>query len=261
MLIDAHAHLDLEDYAGDRAETIERARQVGVARILNVGVDPPRWNSSLELARRYPGFIYLALGLHPTDILRAGDPDAALDRLATIVNENPGLVVALGETGLDYYHEDVPPETQKIYFEKQIDLAEKLGLPLVIHCRDAMPDLLAILKRKALHRKIMLHCFSGTPAEAAECIALGPEVFISMAGPVTFTKAFERHEVARVVPLERMLVETDCPFLTPHPFRGKRNEPARVRLVAEKIAELKGISYEDVAEQTGANVRQLFGIV
>ena len=240
MLIDAHAHLDLEDYAGDRAETIARAREVGVERILNVGVDPPRWNSSLELARAYPGFMFLALGLHPTDILRAGDPDAALARLEDIVRENPGLVVAVGETGLDYFHQDVPPEVQKEYFAKQIDLAGKLDLPLVIHCRDAMPDLLAILQEKAANRKIMMHCFTGSPAEAEACIALGPEVFISMAGPVTFAKAFERHEVAKAVPLERMLVETDCPFLTPHPFRGKRNEPARVRLVAEKIAELKG---------------------
>lgn len=261
MLIDAHAHLDLEDYDDDRAETIERARQTGVERILNVGVDPPRWDSSLELARRYPGYIFLALGLHPTDILRAGDPDAALARLENIVRENSGLVVALGETGLDYYHEDVPPDIQKVYFEKQIDLAARLDLPLVIHCRDAMPDLLAILKQKATGHKIMMHCFTGTPAEAAECITLGEDVFISLAGPVTFTKAFERHEVARAVPLERLLVETDCPFLTPHPFRGKRNEPARVRLVAEKIAALKGISYEEVAEQTGRNVRRLFGIV
>jgi TatD DNase family protein len=117
------------------------------------------------------------------------------------------------------------------------------------------------LKQKAANRKIMMHCFSGTPAEAAECIALGPEVFISLAGPVTFKNAFERHEVARAVPLERILVETDCPFLTPHPFRGKRNEPARVRFVAEKVAELKGITYEEVAGQTGRNVRRLFGIV
>lgn len=261
MLIDAHAHLDLEDYDQDRDETITRARQNGVERILNVGVDPARWDSSLELARRYPGYMYLALGLHPNDILLAGDPDAALVRLENIIKENPGLVVGLGETGLDYYHPDVPPETQKVYFERQIDLAARLDLPLVIHCRDAMPDLLAILRRKAVGRRIMLHCFSGTPAEAAECITLGPEVYISLAGPVTFAKAYERHEVARVVPLERLLVETDCPFLTPHPFRGKRNEPARVRLVAERIAELKGIGYAEVAEQTGQNARRLFGIV
>jgi TatD DNase family protein len=260
MLIDAHAHLDLEHYAGDQAEMIERARQTGVERIVNVGIDPPRWDSSLELARRYPGYIFLALGLHPTDILRAGDPEAALARLEQLIVENRGLVIGLGETGLDYYHDDVEPEVQKVYFEKQIDLAARLDLPLVIHCRDAMPDLLATLKAKAMGLKIMMHCFSGSVEEANECMALGENVFISIAGPVTFAKAFDRHEVARVVPLERLLVETDSPFLTPHPFRGRRNEPARVRLVAEKIAELKGISYEAVAEQTGKNVRQLFGV-
>jgi TatD DNase family protein len=198
--------------------------------------------------------------LHPTDILRAGDPGAALDRLGKIIEENRGLVVGLGETGLDYYHEDVPPDVQKVYFEKQINLASRLDLPLVIHCRDAMPDLLDILKEKASGRKIMMHCFSGTVEEANKCLALGENVFISIAGPVTFAKAFERHEVTRAVPLDRLLVETDSPFLTPHPFRGRRNEPARVRLVAEKIAELKGISYAEVVGQTGQNVRQLFGI-
>jgi TatD DNase family protein len=258
MLIDAHAHLDLEHYAGDQAETIERARQIGVERIINVGIDPPRWDSSLKLARRYPGYIFLALGLHPTDILRAGDPQAALERLEQLIESNRDTVVGLGETGLDYYHEDVAPDIQKVYFEKQIDLAARLDLPLVIHCRDAMPDLLAILKEKAQGLKIMMHCFSGTPEEAGECMALGEKVFISIAGPVTFAKAVERHAVARAVPLDRLLVETDSPFLTPHPFRGRRNEPARVRLVAEKIAELKGLSYDEVAEQTGKNVQRLF---
>jgi TatD DNase family protein len=258
MLIDAHAHLDLEHYAGDQAETIERARQAGVERIINVGIDPPRWDSSLKLARQYPGYIFLALGLHPTDILRAGDPQAALDRLEQLIEDNRDTVVGLGETGLDYYHEDVAPDIQKVYFKKQIDLAARLDLPLVIHCRDAMPDLLTILKEKGQGLKIMMHCFSGTPEEANECMVLGENVFISIAGPVTFAKAFERHAVARVVPLDRLLVETDSPFLTPHPFRGRRNEPARVRLVAEKIAELKGLSYDEVAVQTGKNVQRLF---
>lgn len=261
MLIDAHAHLDLGHYASDQAETIERARQTGVERIINVGVDPPGWDSSLNLARQYPGYIFLALGLHPTDILRAGDPQAALARLEQLIEENRGrVVVGLGETGLDYYHDDVAPDIQKVYFEKQIDLAAWLDLPLVIHCRDAMPDLLAILKEKAQGLKIMMHCFSGTLEEANECMALGEKVFISIAGPVTFPKAFDRHAVAQAVPLERLLVETDSPFLTPQPFRGRRNEPARVRLVAEKIAELKGISYAEVAEQTGQNVQRLFNI-
>lgn len=260
MLVDAHAHLDLEHYADDQAETISRAKEAGVARIINVGIDPPRWDSSLGLAQQYAGYIFLSLGLHPTDILRSGDPEAALARLEEIIDTNRNLVVGLGETGLDYYHDDVPPDVQKIYFVRQIELARKLNLPLVIHCRDAMSDLLSILHERATGLPVMMHCFSGTVAEMQECIELGPDVFISLAGPVTFAKAFDRHEVARAVPLERLLVETDSPFLTPHPFRGRRNEPARVRLVAERIAELKGIRYDEVARHTGQNVQRLFGI-
>ncbi|HEX2914105.1 MAG TPA: TatD family hydrolase [Chloroflexia bacterium] len=261
MLIDAHAHLDLEDYAGDRAETIARAKEAGVERIINVGVDSPRWDSSLALVKQYPGYMYLSLGLHPNDILQEGDPEKVMTRLKELIESNREVVVALGETGLDYYHDDVPPETQKTYFERQIDMARELKLPLVIHCRDAMPDLIRIMQERGRNMPVMMHCFSGSVAEAEECMALGPEVYISLAGPVTFAKAFERHEVARAVPLERLLVETDCPFLTPHPFRGRRNEPARVKLVAERIAELKGISYEEVARQTGQNVQRLFNII
>jgi TatD DNase family protein len=223
-----------------------------------VGIDPPRWQSSLDLAAGYLGFMYVALGLHPNDILRAGDPDAAMVQLEKLIQANPGLIVGVGETGLDYYWKDVPPETQRDYFIQHIELARRVGLPLVIHCRDAMTDLIAVLQAHARELPIMMHCFSGTSEEAEQCLALGPQVYISLAGPVTFAKATDRHEVARYVPLDRLLTETDCPFLTPHPYRGKRNEPARVKLVAQKIAELKGISYQEVAEQTGKNVQALF---
>jgi len=260
MLIDAHAHLDLEQYEADRAETIQRAKDEGVSRIINVGVDPPRWQQSIDLARQYPGYIYVALGLHPNDILRSGDPAAAMTRLTEMIAANPGLVVGVGESGLDYYHQDVPATLQHQYFGQHISLARQVGLPLVIHCRDAMPDLLAILKEQGRDMPLMLHCFSGTPQEAEECMALGPQVYISLAGPVTFAKAIDRHEVARRVPLSRLLTETDCPFLTPHPFRGRRNEPARVKLVDQKIAELKAVSYETVIEQTGQNALKLFRI-
>ena len=258
MLVDAHAHLDLEQYDSDRAATVERAIEAGVGRIINVGVDPARWDSTLETARSYRGYIWAALGLHPNDILNAGDPDAALTRLEELIEANRDVVVGLGETGLDYYHPDVPPTVQHQYFERQIRLARRLGLPLIIHCRDAMDDLLAIMEHHGREMPVMMHCFSGTVAEAERSMALGDQVFISLAGPVTFAKAVERHEVAQAVPLDRLLVETDCPFLTPHPFRGKRNEPARVRLVAEQIARLKDISYDEVARQTGANVERLF---
>lgn len=260
MLVDAHAHIDMEHYNDDRLATIERAKEAGVERIINVGVDRPRWGSSLKLARENPGYIFLALGLHPTDILAVGDPEEAMQELESLILANRDIVVGLGETGLDYYHPDVPPDVQKTYFVRQLQMAQKMDLPVVIHCRDAMHDLLPILQEHATGKPIMMHCFSGTVAEAQACMELGPAVFISLAGPVTFAKAFDKHEVAKAVPLERLLVETDCPFLTPHPFRGKRNEPARVRLVAEKIAELKGISYTEVVRQTGANFQSLFKI-
>ncbi len=261
MLIDAHAHLDLEHYDNDRAETIQRAKDEGVGGIINVGVDRPRWQNSLDLAARYPGYMYVSLGLHPNDILRDNDPEAAMRQLEEMVKNNSGLVVGVGETGLDYYHQDVPHEIQRDYFLKHIALARQANLPLVIHCRDAMPDLLNILEEQGRDMPIMMHCFSGTAEEAERSMALGPQVYISLAGPLTFNKALDRHEVARRVPLNRLLTETDCPFLTPHPYRGRRNEPARVRLVAEKIAELKNITYQEVIEQTGQNVKALFGVL
>ncbi len=260
MLVDAHAHLDLEHFDLDRAETIKRAREEGVGLIINVGVDPPRWQNTLDLAAHYPGFMFVSLGLHPNDILASGDPEAAMVQLEKLIGTNPGLVVGVGETGLDYYHQDVPAEIQKEYFLKHIELARSIKLPLVIHCRDAMEDLIMVLEDQARKLPIMLHCFSGTIEEAWRCLALGPQVYISLAGPVTFAKALDRQEVARLVPLERLLVETDCPFLSPHPFRGRRNEPARVKLVAQKIAELKGLSYETVIGQISQNVRSLFKV-
>ncbi len=260
MLVDAHAHLDLEHFDPDRAETIQRAKDDGVGLIINVGIDPPRWQNTLDLAAQYPGYMFVSLGLHPNDILASGDPEVAMSRLEGLIRENPRLVLGVGETGLDYYHKDVPPPVQKEYFLKHIALAKRLALPLVIHCRDAMDDLITILEENARQRPIMMHCFSGSLAEAKRCLALGPEVFISLAGPVTFAKAIDRHEVGANIPLDRLLVETDCPFLTPHPFRGRRNEPARVKLVAEKIATLKEISYQEVIEQIGLNTRALFKI-
>jgi len=260
VLIDAHAHLDLEHYEADRNQTIERAKANGIERIINVGIESSRWQNSLELARQNQGYIYLALGLHPNDINREQNPAEALRYLEKLVVDNPNIIVAIGETGLDYYHKDTTRELQEEYFLKQIELARRLKLPLVIHCRDAMADTLALLRRYARQLPIMMHCFTGTPQEALACLELGERVYISLAGPVTYKNAHERHQVAGIVPLNRLLLETDCPFLTPHPFRGRRNEPAYVRFVAEKIAEIKAISYDEVVHITGGNVKELFGI-
>lgn len=258
MLVDAHAHLDLRQYDDDRAETVARAKADGVERIINVGINSAGWNSTLALARQYPGYIYVSLGLHPNDIAYESDPQAALDQLKELIKANPGIVIGVGETGLDYYHDDTPAETQKSFFLAQIALAREVNLPLVIHCRDAMRDVIDTLSEHARHMPIMMHCFSGTVAEAEECLSLGTQIYISIAGPVTFKNAHDRHQVVHHVPLDRLLTETDCPFLTPHPFRGKRNEPARVKLIAAKIAEIKSISYDTAIEQLGQNVKNLF---
>lgn len=260
MLVDAHAHLDIEQFAGEQAAVIERAKAAGVGRIINVSLNSQFWQESLDFVRQYPGYLYLSLGLHPNDINTEPDPLEALHRLEELCRANRDVIVGLGETGLDYYHHDVTPEKQMDFFKRQLKMAKELDMPLVIHCRDAMPDLLDVLEAEAVDMKIMMHCFSGTLAEAERCITLGPQVYISIAGPVTFPKAFDRHEVATQVPLARMLVETDCPFLTPQPYRGRRNEPAYVKYVAEKIADLKSISYQAVIDQTGENVQKLFGI-
>jgi TatD DNase family protein len=258
MLIDAHAHLDLDYYAQDRADTLARARAEGVTKIINVGINSQGWETSLALAAEYPDLIYLSLGLHPNDIAHETDPHAALVHLKELIEANRSKVVAVGETGLDYYHEDTPIPQQKAFFALQLELARELNLPVVIHCRDAMPDVIEILQEKARNMPVMMHCFSGTPQEAQACLALGDAVYISIAGPVTFKNAHERHAVVRAVPLNRLLTETDCPFLTPVPFRGKRNEPARVKYVAEKIAELKGLSFSEVTAQISQNVAKLF---
>lgn len=260
MLVDAHAHLDLEQYDQDRSEVIAHAKAKGLKLIIDVGIDPEGWEKSLELARQNPGYIYLVLGLHPNDILREADPNETMTLLEKHIAGNTGVVVAVGETGLDYYHDDVPSQVQKEFFLKHIALARRYNLPLVIHCRDAMPDLLDIMQEHGRDMPYMMHCFSGTLAEAEACMAISSEAYISLAGPVTFKNALNHHEVARQVPLERLLVETDCPFLTPHPYRGRRNEPANVRYVAQKIADLRAIPYDEVIQKTGQNVYNLFNI-
>jgi TatD DNase family protein len=168
--------------------------------------------------------------------------------------------VALGEMGLDYHWDKSPKDIQKEVFRKQIRLARKVKLPIIIHNREATADILEILKEeKAEEVGGIMHCFSGSPEVARECVNMN--FYISLGGPVTFKNAKKPKEVAAEVPLEKLLIETDCPYLTPHPFRGKRNEPGYVKLVAEQIAEIKGLSYEEVAETTTKNAKKFFGII
>ncbi len=250
-LIDTHAHIHLEAFDADRPAVLERAAALGVARLINIGYDLPSSEASVALADAHP-MVFATVGIQPHYALTT--IPAQLDRIAALL-AHP-RVVALGEIGLDYYHNRAPQAAQQELFRNQIDIARQHGMPIVIHARDAQADTVRMLAEAAVGVPTVMHAFSGDWQYAADCLALG--AYISLAGPVTFPRAVELHEVAQRVPLERLLVETDCPYLTPHPFRGKRNEPARVRLVAERIAALRGVSYEDLVAALWANAQRVF---
>ena len=253
MLFDSHAHIDDNRFDTDRPEAIDRAARNGVTGIINIGADMASSARSVALANQYPG-IYAAVGIHPHDAKAAADSD--YEQLAAWAAQPK--VVAIGETGLDYYYDWSPRDVQQAVFIKHIDLARQLGKPLIIHDRDAHGDLMTIVRKEARSLTGVFHCFSGSLEMAREVIKLG--FYVSIAGPVTFDKSMKLKEIAAAVPLEKLLVETDSPYLTPHPWRGRRNEPAHVRLVAEEVARLRQLPLEAVAEATTANVRRLFGI-
>ncbi|MBO9131289.1 TatD family hydrolase [Bacillus sp. 165] len=254
MLFDTHVHLNATQFEEDLEEVIQRAREAGVSHVVVVGFDRETILKAMELTEAYD-FIYAAIGWHPVDAIDMKDEDLEwIEELAV----HP-KVVALGEMGLDYYWDKSPQDIQKEVFRKQIRLAKKVKLPIVIHNRDATQDILDILKEEnASEVGGIMHCFSGSVETAKECIEMN--FLISLGGPVTFKNAKKPKEVAAELPLEKLLIETDCPYLTPHPFRGKRNEPSYVKLVAEEIAAIKGITYEDVAKATSNNAKKLFGI-
>ncbi|MCQ5365315.1 TatD family hydrolase [Anoxybacillus salavatliensis] len=255
MLFDTHAHLNATQFSEDVEQVIERARAEGVSHIVVVGFDRPTIQRAMELAEKYP-FIYAAVGWHPVDAIHMTDEDLVMiERLAA----HP-KVVALGEMGLDYYWDQSPKDVQKEVFRKQIRLAKKVKLPIIIHNRDATADIVDILREeRAEEVGGVMHCFSGSIEVARQCIDMN--FYISFGGPVTFKNAKKPKEVAKEIPLDRLLIETDCPYLTPHPFRGKRNEPSYVKYIAEAIAELKGLSFEEVAQKTSDNAKRLFGII
>lgn len=259
MLVDTHAHLDLNKFDGDREAVVKRARQAGVAAIVNVGTDLRSSRATVGLAEEYD-CIYAAVGMHPHDAKRLdGAALAALRELA-----GRPKVVAVGEIGLDFYRNLSPPEQQRRAFRAQLAWAARLGKPVVIHDREAHDEVMDVLTdwatglqdSRLAGRLGVLHTFSGDRAMAEQAIELG--FYVSISGPVTYHNARRLPEVVRAVPLDRLLVETDCPFLAPHPHRGKRNEPAHVRLVAEAIADLKGVPFDVLAEATTANAQRLF---
>lgn len=253
MLADSHAHIDDERFDADRDEVVARALAAGVSLIVNIGADMASSARSVALAEKYPG-IYAAVGMHPHDSQDMKETDyRQLEQWA-----NHPKVVAIGEIGLDYHYDLSPRPVQKEVFLRQLDLARKTGKPFIIHEREAHADMLDIIRYAARGLNGVFHCFSGSVETAREYLKMG--FYISVAGPVTFPKSVKTKEVAKAVPLDRLLVETDSPYLTPQPFRGKRNEPAYVRLVAEEIANLRDISLAELAETTTANVRRLFNI-
>ncbi len=240
MLFDTHVHLNAEQFEEDLEEVISRAKEAGVENMVVVGFDRPTIKRAMELVEQYD-FLYASIGWHPVDAIDMTEEDLEwIEELSS----HP-KVVALGEMGLDYHWDKSPHDVQKEVFKKQIHLAKKVKLPIVIHNRDATQDIVDILEEEGAEEVGgIMHCFSGSPEIAQECVDMN--FYISLGGPVTFKNAKKPKEVAKQIPLERLLIETDCPYLAPHPNRGKRNEPAYVKLVAEQIAELKESSLEEV---------------
>lgn len=263
MFVDSHAHLDGSQFDSDRDEVIARARQAGVRTMVAIGNGdgPPTLDAGIRLAEMYP-FLYATIGIHPHEARLASDHAyAEMERLA----RHP-KVIAWGEIGLDYFYDHSPRDTQKHVFSRQMELAAAAKLPIVIHCRpsdgseNAWEDCLRMIHDQWAPHGIggVLHCFTGNWPQAKRALDMG--FMISFAGNVTFPKAQQIRDAALEVPLDRMFIETDCPYLAPVPHRGKRNEPSFVKETARKLGELRGLSMEDVGEQTARNFYNFFKI-
>lgn len=253
MLFDSHAHIDDEKFDDDRDQVVARALENGITGIINVGACMASSARSITLTQKYEN-IYAAVGIHPHDAKDALEEDYKQLAQWTKLHK----VVAIGEIGLDYYYDLSPREVQRAVFIRQLDVARQTGVPFIIHDRDAHGEILDILKKEAKGVPGVLHCFSGSLEMAREVLKMG--LYISIAGPITFKNAAKLPEIAATVPLERLLVETDSPYLTPHPHRGKRNEPAYVKLVAQQVADLRGIELPELVKATRENIRSLFKI-
>jgi TatD DNase family protein len=260
MFIDTHCHLNFHQFDADRNAVVQRAWEAGVAVIINPAVDLATSRQAIELAERYPG-VYAQVGMHPNDCADFGAHVLAeLEALAA----HP-KVVAIGEIGLDYYWERVPHAQQWAAFEAQLDLAARLDLPVVLHCRDAHADLRDVLRKWVPGAQMqrpgdailgVLHAYSGDLDMAEE--AFGWNMTLSFGGPLTFRNAKDLHTLLGQLPLDRLMLETDAPYLTPHPFRGKRNEPAYIALIAQGLAEIKKTDVALVASATSALAKAVF---
>jgi TatD DNase family protein len=256
-LFDTHAHLDQEDFDADRAAVVDRARAAGVSQSLAVGTTVSSSRRCLEIAAEFAG-VYATVAIHPNYLAEAGPGDwAAIEELSTA----PG-VVAIGETGLDRHWDYTPFDQQLDYFQRHMRLARERDLPFIVHMRDCEPDVMASLRAQADEQgplRGVMHSFTGDAAMAAECIGLG--MHISFAGMVTYKKSNALRECAAAIPDDRLLIETDAPYLSPEPVRAvRRNEPAHLRHTAECVARVRGTSLEELAALTTANARRLFRV-
>jgi TatD DNase family protein len=257
MFIDSHAHIDGPEFDADRDEVIQRARDAGVSAILNVGTGDPHsgaFERAVELSNRHPD-VHAALGVHPHDA-RLFD-DKAEQLITTLIEQSP-RVIAWGEIGLDFHYDNSPREVQMEVFGRQLQLAREANLPVIIHTREAEAETIEILNSHWAGAGLpgVMHCFNGSLQLAQQAMELG--FYISFSGIITFKKAQDLRAVAKQVPLNKLLIETDCPFLAPVPFRGKRNEPAQVVEVARCLAGIHKLEVEDIARNTSENFGRLF---
>lgn len=256
MLIDSHCHLNFDAFAEDRADVLARARAAGVIALVNPATNLDDSRQIVTMAAEIPE-LYAAVGVHPNEA--GGFADFSLVQLRELAGQPK--VVAIGEIGLDYYWDEAPRPVQRRVFEQQLILARDVGRPAIIHQREAAADTMAVLRQWAAEPDrpgLVLHSFSGDLAMAVEAVELG--FYIGITGPVTFKNTRELPGIVAALPPERLLVETDAPFLSPHPFRGKRNEPARVNLVAERVAELRGVTLAELSRQLTQNTISLFNL-
>lgn len=253
-LLDTHCHLTMNQYDPDRSGVIQQARDAGVERMITIGTDLEDSQRAIALAEEHD-FMSAAVGIHPHDVKEIKEPEAVYQALKALTSNSK--VVALGETGLDYHYMHSPASLQQEHFRIIIRMAKACGLPLIIHSREAKEDTLKILGEEAGDRlRGVFHCFSGDMEMAEAALAMG--FYLSFSGVITFQNAKTILEIVKAVPLDRILIETDAPFLTPHPHRGKRNEPAYVRYVTEKVAEIRGLSIEETGKAVFDNAATLF---
>jgi len=252
MLIDTHSHLDFSEFDPDRDEVIKRAQENGIAYIVNIGSSLASSKNSHALAKKYE-FVYTAVGIHPHEADHFDD--LTRQEIEKLTNEEK--IVAIGEIGLDYYKNFSKAENQRPMFESLLDLAKIKNLPVVIHSREAAVDTLSILKNKKIE-KAVVHCFSGNEDFLKGCLDLG--YFISFTCNITYEKAQNLRDLVKLAPLERIFLETDAPYLSPEGQRGKRNEPMNVKIVAEEISRIKGVSFEQVAQKTSEGAKKFFNL-